>query len=959
MSARAPDGTGRRWWQSLEELAGSESFAETIKAEFPSLFEMARVDRRELLRVMGASLALAGVTGCKPAKSDDAVPFVNRPPGFEEGRIDHYATAVLTDGFAQPVLATTVAGRPIKLEGNPEHPASRGATSFLTQAALLDLYDPDRSQTPLLRGTTADWADFDAQMQRWGAAWRANGGAGVRLLIAPTTSPTLIRQIEQLKAVLPKLRVHLFDPLTGYGADPVTEALGAVQPLLRLENARAVVSLDDDFLGAGPAQVANAGGWAKRRGDVPNAERIRLYMAEATPTLTGANAQHRIGVRPSRVPLLAAAIGAKLGIAGPASGLTAEEFGWVNSAAAALLANRGKALLTVGRHSPAPLHSLAASVNQRLESSAIEYLEPIALVPDASYLDLVRDIESGQVAALFMFGANPAYAGPADIDFAAVARRIPLTVHAGIHYDETAAISAWHLPVPHPLEDWTDARSIDGVATIIQPVVQPLYDTRSLHTLLAGFMTDEPPPDARAIVRQHWAERLADENGWNAALKMGFVAGTAAKPATVSPRPMPIEVQPPPGGIEIVIRPDPTIRDGAGANNGWLQELPKPLTKVTWDNIIAISPATARSFGIAASGEPASNRCPMIEVESGGRTVTGPAWVMPGQPDGVATVYLGYGRRSVGRVGNGIGHDAYKLRTAAAPWTATGTLLAVPGMAVVATTQTHHRLEGGEEVPFVPAADARYGGATDGESIYPRWNEGERAWGMVIDTDLCIGCNACITACQAENNVPVVGKKQVYEGREMHWLRVGRLYTGQPDNPGTMFQPIPCMHCEQAPCEMGCPVHATVHSPDGLNLMVYNRCIGTRTCSSYCPYKVRRFNWFDYTTDAPPSIEAQRNPDVTVRGRGVMEKCTYCIQRIRGCAVAADIDNREILDGDIKTACQQACPTNAIVFGNLADAGSAAAKRRASPRNYALLGELGTRPRTTYLARIEEGEEQA
>jgi molybdopterin-containing oxidoreductase family iron-sulfur binding subunit len=957
MTAPRPNPTGRSWWQSLEEWAGSESFAETIKAEFPSLFEMARVDRRELLRVMGASLALAGVTGCKPAKSDEVVPFVNRPPGFENGRLDHYATAVLVDGFAQPVLATCVAGRPIKLEGNPEHPASRGATSYLAQAALLDLYDPDRSQSPLLRGNAADWADFDGQMQRWVPAWQANGGAGLRLLIAPTTSPTLIDQIEKLKAALPNLRVHLFDPLTGYGADPVTEAIGAVQPLLRLEKARVVVSLDDDFLGAGPAQVVNAAGWAQRRGDAPNAERIRLYMAEPTPTLTGANAQHRIGVAPSRMPLLAAAIAAKLGIGGSVTGLTPEEFGWANSAATALLSNRGRALLTVGRHSPPELHALAAIANQRLGNAAVEYREPVALVPDGSFLDLARDMEAGQVTALFTLGANPAYSGPADVDFAALAKRVPLTVHTGLHFDETAAVSGWHLPLPHALEDWSDARSVDGVASIIQPVIQPLYDTRSPHTILAGFTSDGQPPDARTIVRQYWAGKVADEDAWNAALKTGLVPGTAAKPAAVSPRQIPIRLQKPAAGIEIVIRSDPTIRDGSGANNGWLQELPKPLTKVTWDNVIAISPATARKHGIGGSGEPSSNRVSMIEVESGGRSVTGPVWVMPGQPDGVATVYLGYGRRSVGRVGEGIGYDAYKLRTAAAPWTAAGTLLAVPGTAVVATTQTHHRLEGKEAVPTVPAADAAYRSEGGGESIYPRWKEGEPAWGMVIDTDLCIGCNACITACQAENNVPVVGKKQVYEGREMHWLRVSRLYTGAPENPGTMFQPIPCMHCEQAPCEMGCPVHATVHSPDGLNLMVYNRCIGTRTCSSFCPYKVRRFNWFDYTSDAAPSIEAQRNPDVTVRGRGVMEKCTYCIQRIEGAKVQADIEGREVRDGEVKTACQQACPTSAITFGNLADAGSAAANRRASPRNYALLEELGTRPRTTYLARIEPEDE--
>jgi molybdopterin-containing oxidoreductase family iron-sulfur binding subunit len=954
-AAKTPD---RRWWRSLGEYADSESFGELIRAEFPSLFELWRVDRRELLRVMGASLAFAGITGCKPAKSDDAVPFVNQPEGFLEGRVAHYATAVLVDGFAQPVLATTAAGRPIKLEGNPQHPASGGATSFLAQAALLDLYDPDRSQAPLFRGSTSSWADFDGQMGQWRNAWAKSGGAGLRLLIGPTTSPTLIRQIQQLKAALPNLRVHGFDPLIGYAADPLhVAANGPVQLLLRLDNARVVVSLDDDFLGPGPAQVMNARGWAKRRGDASNAERIRLFMAEPSPTLTGANAQHRIGVRPSRMPLLAAAIAARLGSGPTVTGLTPAEFGWVNSAADALLQSRGASLLAVGRHSPPELHALALQLNQKLGNTGrtIEFLRSVAGVPDGNFVDLARDIQSGQVAALFMLDANPVYAAPGDIDFIGLLGRVPLKVHAGTHVDETATASDWHLPLPHALEDWSDARSVDGLATIIQPVIRPLYDTRSIHSILAGFTTEATPPDARVIVRAAWP-KLASDDPWNTALKLGFVPGTESAPAAVSSPAAPIRIPTPKpqGAIEIAIRPDPTIRDGRSANNGWLQELPKPLTKVTWDNVIAISPALAKTLGIGESGEPEDDNTVMIEVDVGGATVAGPVWVMPGHPDGVATVYLGYGRKHVGHVGEAIGYDAYPLRTMTSPWSASGSIRATAIKTAIATTQTHHLLEGGEEVPSVPNAGASVRGPMDQQSIYPKWPQDEPAWGMVIDTDLCIGCNACISACQAENNVPVVGKKQVYMGREMHWLRVSRLYSGEPDNPATAFQPIPCMQCEQAPCEMGCPVHATVHSPDGLNLMVYNRCIGTRTCSSYCPYKVRRFNWFDYTTGAAPSIEAQRNPDVTVRGRGVMEKCTYCIQRIRSAAVAADIDNRAIADGEVKTACQQACPTNAIVFGNLADAGSAVAKRRASPRNYALLEELGTRPRTTYLARIEE-----
>jgi molybdopterin-containing oxidoreductase family iron-sulfur binding subunit len=424
--------------------------------------------------------------------------------------------------------------------------------------------------------------------------------------------------------------------------------------------------------------------------------------------------------------------------------------------------------------------------------------------------------------------------------------------------------------------------------------------------------------------------------------------GAAPNPA---PLPSPALPQPRDGEVEIVIRPDPTIHDGSFGNNGWLQELPKPLFKVTWDNVIAISPRLASELKVD-SGD-------MLRVESGGRAVEGPAWVLPGQPERVVTLYLGYGRKRGGRIGTGIGYDAYRMRSVAQPWNAVGTVSATGARMKLATTQEQHLMDNEDEglvrtvTPEHP--QALLPEEVDQSSFYPKWPEGELAWGMVIDLDRCIGCDACVVACQAENNVPVVGKRQVYEGREMHWLRVDRYYAGDPDQPETYFEPVPCMHCEQAPCEMGCPVHATVHSPDGVNLMVYNRCIGTRTCSSYCPYKVRRFNWFDYTTDAPSPTEAQRNPDVTVRGRGVMEKCTYCIQRIEGAKVQADIENRPVRDGEVTTACQQACPAQAISFGNLADAESAVAKQRQSPRNYALLGKQGTRPRTTYLARIGEG----
>jgi molybdopterin-containing oxidoreductase family iron-sulfur binding subunit len=941
-------------WRSFEEYQGSAAFADMLKAEFPSLFELWQVDRRELLRVMGASLALAGMTGCKPARSNDVVPFVNRPEGFLEGRVEHYATAVLLDGYAQPVLATTSAGRPIKLDGNPEHPAFRGGSTPFMQAAILDLYDPDRSQSPQAGGHPADWSDFDEQMARLRNGWRANRGAGLRILIGPTTSPTLLRQIDELRSAYPQARVHLLDPLSGYSGERPQRLL----PML--DRARLVVSLDDDLLGPGPMQAINALAWGATHGEAPPEQRLRLFAAEATPTLTGAKADRRIAIPPSRLPALAQAVAAAAGIPSGRVELTPAEIKWAEQAGRALAEARGRSLLTAGAHCPEQVQALALQVNQVLGNigQTCEPAPSVSFTPGTgeTFVDLVNDMRAGLVSGLFVLGANPAYAAPADVEFAKLYARVPLRVHAGTHTDETAKLSNWHLPLPHVLEEWSDARTPDGTATIIQPVVQPLYDSRSIHSMLSS-LTLETAAYARDLVRQTWAAQLTDDQAWDGALKLGFIAHGILSPSPSSPAAAAGNSEtsasaPASGAVEIIFRPDPTIRDGSFANNPWLQELPKPLLKVTWDNVIAVSPALARELEISTGD--------VLRVESGGRSLEGPAWVLPGQPDGVVTLFLGYGRTRAGKVGSDIGYDAYALRSASSPWTAAGTVRKTGRQMLLATTQEHHMLdaEGEGVVRTVIAQDpsARRESDRDQESIYDRWPQEQPAWGMVVDLDRCIGCNACVVACQAENNVPVVGKDQVARGREMAWLRVDRYYAGEPENPETHFQPVPCMHCEQAPCEMGCPVHATVHSPEGLNLMVYNRCIGTRTCSSYCPYKVRRFNWFDYTTEAPESVAMQRNPDVTVRGRGVMEKCTYCIQRIEGATVQADIENRQVRRDEVKTACQQACPAQAITFGNIADAESEVAKQRSSARNYALLAELGTRPRTTYLARIAEAE---
>ena len=958
LRARLAEKRGRAFWRSLEEAAADGNFEAALSAEFPSLFEAWRTDRRELLRVMAASLALAGLAGCGSGRSDEAIPFVNRPEEAIEGRAGHYATAVPLGGYAQPVVATTSAGRPIKLEGNPDHPASRGATSLHGQAAILDLYDPDRSQTPLLRGEAASWSDYDAALARLRRQWAASGGAGLALLLGATSSPTLIRQLGELAAALPNARIYGFDPLADFRRDATAAAFGRPLEIIPdLSQARVVVSLDDDLLGPGSAQVPNMRGWAARRGErVAPDQRIRLFIAESTPSQTGAAALRRLAVPPSRLPLVAAAVAHALG-AGPLPGapLTAPEAGWAAEASHALADARGASLVVAGGHAPPELQTLAFQLNAVLGNAGrtIRYAEPILYAPPAGGLpELARAIAGGQVAALLTLDANPLYAALADLGFAALYRRIALTIHAGTHADETAAASHWHLPLPHALEDWSDARAVDGSATIVQPLVEPLYDSRSLHSLVAGLTAEDVPPP-RDLVRATWP--ALDDAAWHEALRAGLVPDSAAAPVTVATAAAPAIAAAPANGIELLFRPDPTIRDGRHANNAWLQELGKPLLKTSWENVIAISPALAETLGID-NGDG-------LRVASGGRALEGPAWILPGQSERAVTLFLGYGRRNAGRVGNGLGYDAYALRTAAAPWSAPASVEKLDRRYALAVTQQRQAIdaEGEDLVRTVAAAAmaAETPAGADRTSFYPDWAQEEPAWAMAIDLDLCTGCNACAIACQAENNVPVVGKDQVAQGRHMHWLRIDHYYAGGLDHPKSMFQPVPCMHCEQAPCEMGCPVHATVHSPDGLNEMVYNRCIGTRTCSSYCPYKVRRFNWFDYTSGAPASVQAQRNPDVTVRGRGVMEKCTYCVQRIRGAAVDADKEDRPIREGEVVTACQQACPSGAIVFGNMKDPASAVARRRRSPRNYALLGELGTRPRTTYLARLADREEEA
>jgi molybdopterin-containing oxidoreductase family iron-sulfur binding subunit len=911
--------------------------------------------RREALRLSAASLALAGLAGCRP--DERARPYVRSPEHLVPGVPRFYATGIPMAGIVQPVLAKTESGRPIKLEGNPDHPASRGATDAFTQAALLGLYDPARSRGPLHDGLAVPPATARAELRAQAARIGLAGGAGFRLLTGRITSPTLLRQIAALLQRWPEARWHVHEPF-GEDRRDAAVAHGLGRPLdwrLALQDCEALVSLDDDLLGPGPRQTAHSAGWGARRAAFRAGQGgCALHVAEPTPSITGVAATHRLPAAPASMAALLGAIAAAVGLEGTAAGLAPGARRWAGLAAAALAAHPGRGLLTVGLAYPPALHALALRVNARLGNlgTTLRFTAPAA-PSAASFGSLLEDMAAGRVAALAVLDANPAYSAGAE--FARLMPRVALRLHAGLHQDETAVLSQWHLALPHALESWTDGRAVDGSAVIVQPAIRPLYEAASVHAILAMLLGEPAKPD-HDVVADTWRAQWGDDfdRRWEDALVRGLVAGSV--PSDEMPGPVAALAAPEAvaqSGLAVAIRPDAAVWDGRFAANPWLQELPRPIDKTCWGNLVTIGPALAARIGLQAGDE--------VRLAGGGRSLAGPIWVMPGQADNVVTLTAGYGRRMPGSLCDGIGHDAGTLAPhgalhfAGAELTPTGRRLRIPA------TQHHFAMDGYDFVRVVGAdAQPEANGAAPrppGPSFYPPQPRTRPAWGMSIDLDACTGCNACVVACVAENNVPVVGAEQVALGRHMHWLRVDRYHEGDPADPRMHMQPVPCMHCEQAPCEMGCPVNATTHSPDGLNQQVYNRCIGTRTCASYCPYKVRRFNWYDYTEAVAPELRAVRNPDVTVRERGVMEKCTYCVQRIEAARIAAKIAGREIADGAVVTACQQACPTRAIVFGDVLDPASTVRRRKDEKRDYSLLGEVNTRPRTTYLAKREGGGE--
>ena len=1077
--------------RGLHDYMNSAAFRDAMADEFPE--DAAEwtdpVSRRNFLTIMGAGLALAGATGCspRPASMRKIVPYTRQPEQMIPGVPLFFASAAPMAGYATGVLVRSHEGRPVKIEGNPDHPSSGGGTSAIDQASVLDLYDPDRSQTPtrLGAGVGLDEAIRAARTTLFNPDGSPRTAVRLRVLTGAVTSPTLAGRVEALLAQFPAARWVQYEAC---GQDSVRDGLrrafnGDYAVNYDLHAADVVLSLDADFLGEGPGHARYSKDFASRRrvrNSIPAGGEndyvtpdgmSRLYVVECMPSQAGSVADHRLPILAGQVEAFARAVYDRLvNAAAPApAGLPTGAQKWLDPLVKDLQRAGSKALIIAGDHQPAAVHALAHAMNSRLGTigTTVRITAPVEARPERvdNLAKLVADMNADQVDALFILGGtNPAYTAPADLDFVGAAAKVKFKLHLGQYQDETAGLCEWHVNEAHYLECWGDGRGHDGTVALQQPLIAPLYNGRSAAEVL-NLVTAAPQTDGYDILRAHWQTRLGAgpfEPAWQEAVRLGVIKGSHAAAATVVLAPnwaaQPGTYTPPAGDtLEINFRPDPTLFDGRFANNGWLQELPKPVTRISWDNAAYVSPATATKLDVEkefrwTAGERGRTEVSIltltVKVGDQDRTMKLPVWILPGHADQSVTVHLGHGRERCGRVGNAAdepnaeakltrGSNAYPLRTSAAPTFA-------PGLRVAKTKDTYHlaciqaywsmgqvdplngqfidrspvRRQTNEEYktnPWfakilptaagetalvtqnIPGQQAPQGNPTSGvgrrqgntygpshdekhdhkdgddhlhgdrrthaltmyhpnDRLYPEGSRGPaRRWGMAIDLSACTGCNSCMIACQSENNIPTVGKHEITRGHDMYWIRIDRYYEGpvnSPDAGKTFFMPVPCQQCEKAPCEIVCPVAATAHSADGLNDMAYNRCVGTRYCSNNCPYKVRRFNFLTFQDWYTESRKLGRNPDVSVRSRGVMEKCTYCVQRIRYAEIVAEREFRPIRDGEVRTACQSACPSGAIVFGDLGDGASQVGKWKAEPANYGLLAELNTMPRTTYLASI-------
>jgi MoCo/4Fe-4S cofactor protein with predicted Tat translocation signal len=986
---------GKRYWRSIDELAGTPEFEEAVKREFPAAAQewVDPVSRRGFMKLMGASMALAGLAGCTKQPDEPIYPYVKQPEDLVLGKPNYFASAHPFVTGAVPVLVKSDQYRPIKVDGNPEHPYNQGSSDVFTQGTLLDLYDPDRSIRVTYMGEARQWTEFAEALRH--AATESKDGTGIYFLSAAITSPTLARQWSEVQKAYPNAKLVQYEPAiagTALAAGPT--------PQYALADADVIVSLDADFLSGAtyPGFHKLVREYAQRRKTPDNLN--RLYAVESTPTTTGMKAEHRLKLRASEIPAFTAALAQAVGVSAvqaPSYNWSAEQQKFLEALAKDLKAHAGKSVVIPGLYQDASVAALALAINQALGNVGKTVMvpsQPLLPMPSDQLADLkalVADLNAGKVTLLVILNSNPIYTAPADLDFPTAFNKAKQVAHLGSHSDETGQVSHWHIPAALPLESWSDARAYDGTVSVVQPLIDPLYGGKQAHDVFQSLL-NEPLKSAYEAVRETWQGTIQGskggdfETGWQQALHAGWIDNTAFETKTSvevvfkGQVPAPLKADAASGPLEIIFRPDPNVYDGRWSNVGWLQELPKPVTNLSWDNAAVVSPWTIAKLKLEEQD--------IIELNVNGKTVKAPVVAAPGHPDDAVTVYLGYGREFAGRVGSGQGYSAYRIRPIDAPFYTTGTLKKLDGKWGIAITKSHYQdhrgeaagagsgspvgsgdrsLEGNEALgergiiryATLDEYKANPGFANEGHektdmgtSMFPNWTYKDNAWGMSIDMNSCTGCNACVVSCYAENNIAVVGKQQVRIGRNMQWIRIDTYYEGDLAAPKAHFQPMLCQHCENAPCEQVCPVGATTHTPEGLNVMVYNRCVGTRYCSNNCPYKVRRFNFLLFSDYETESLKLMRNPDVSVRSRGVMEKCSYCVQRIEAVKLEADKENRPIRDGEIQTACQQACPAQVITFGNINDKGSRVAKLRNDERTYQVLADLNTRPRTTYVAAV-------
>ena len=959
------------YWRSLGEREGTHEFQVALEREFPEGAADAPdgISRRTMLGLMGASLSLSGLAACR-RPVEKIVPYVQAPEDMLPGIPLRYATTMPFRGSALGLLVVSNEGRPTKVEGNERHPANLGASNVWAQNAIYDLYDPDRSRVVLQAGAEKTWKDFVTYWTTLHAEHASDGGAGLAIVCEPSSSPTEARLVDLLRKRFPQARIVGWAPLGEENRQAGLAAVAGtdVEPLYRLDQARVILSLDADFLQHDPDAIRLARDYAAGRRDVEAMN--RLYVAESTLTITGIAADHRLAVPSGRIAALTLGLATELGkqgvaVAGVKGGGGEIDAQWVAAVAKDLKANAGKSLIVTGAHQPAEVHAAVAALNAALGNvgKTVSYVAAGAGVRSraADMQALAADLAGGRVKTLVVLGGNPAYDAPADLDFATVATKAAHRIRLGLFVDETSAVADWHLPQAHFLESWGDARSTGGPLSVVQPLIEPLFGGHSPIEMLA-LLESGKETAGYELVRETWKPVLGSdfERRWERTLHDGLLADSAPPPVAPPTDMSAIATLAtaaaarPATGLELVFQPSSAVYDGSGANSAWMQELPEPVSKLTWDNAALMSKRDAEALGLE-DGD-------LATLTLGDRTMSAAVMVLPGQAVGSVSIALGYGRSAAGRVGNGVGFNAYPLRTTKALGFASGlTVAKTAGSHVLAVTHEHWSTEGRDIVREQTIAELKHPHeSAHGEHHLPlespwpeRTYEDGPQWGMTIDLNSCTGCNACVVACQSENNIPSVGKDQVTRGREMHWIRIDRYFSGRPEAPESIvFQPVPCMHCENAPCEEVCPVAATVHGSSGLNEMVYNRCIGTRYCSNNCPYKVRRFNFYNFTKDTPETLQMAYNPDVTVRARGVMEKCSYCVQRLTRAERDAKLAGRPMQDGDARTACQQSCPAQAIEFGDMRDPKSRIAASKASARRYDLLGELNTKPRTSYLSRL-------